>query len=241
MKCFLIPAVIFSITPLGLGQSAAQPSPGTIGATSPLGADFGQPLVNSPTGVPSQGGVGATSPLGADFGQPLGDNSQTTPAPYTDVANPAPCTSGGPGAVALSTFGGGGLSPTTGFTTSGIGAANTVSAPCNSVSSSSGVTGSLNFANSAATAPSANASTPASPVSVGLGTPDDANRNHLAEHKRPWRNRPRHKRTRYDGTRDDRPRLTAGSIRVDIANNDRAINSNPSRDIVFRRPRRGTG
>jgi hypothetical protein len=180
MKFFLITAVIVSITPLGLGQSAAQtdmPSPGTIGATSPLGSDFGRPLGNSPTGMPSQGDVGATSPLGADFGQPFGDNSQITPAPYTDVTNPAPCTSGGPGAVALSPFDGsglsptsGGLSPTTGFTTSGIGAANTMSAPCNSVSSSSGVTGSLNFANSAATAPSANASAPTSPVSLGLGT-----------------------------------------------------------------------
>ena len=176
---FLTTAVIVSITALGLGQGAAQtdtPSLGGIAATSPLGADFGQSSGNSAAGMPSPGGIGPPSPLGADFGQPLGDNSQTTPAPYTDVANPAPCTSGGPGAVALSTFGGGGLSPTsgglnptTGFTTSGIAAANTVSAPCNSVSSSSGVTGSLNFANSAATAPSANASTPASPVSLGLG------------------------------------------------------------------------
>ena len=151
-------------------------------ATSPLGADFGQTSGNSPTGMPSPGGIGATSPLGADFGQPLGDNSQTTPAPYTDVANPAPCTSGGPGAVDLSTFGGGGLSPTSGglspttsFTTSGIGAASTASAPCNSVSSSSGVTGILNSANSAATtAASANASAPVSPVSSGLGSPTTA-------------------------------------------------------------------
>jgi hypothetical protein len=188
MKSFLTAAVIVSITALGLGQSAAQTdtsSPGSIGATSPLGADFGQPLGNSPTGMPSQGGVGATSPLGADFGQPLGDNSQITPAPYTDVANPAPCTSGGPGAVALTTFGGcglnatsGGLSPTTSFTTSGIGAESTALAPCNSISSSSGVTGTLNSANSATTtAPSANASSPASPVLLGLGssTPATAN------------------------------------------------------------------
>jgi hypothetical protein len=130
--------------------------------------------------MPSPGGIGATSSLGADFGQPPGDNSQTTPAPYTDVVNPAPCTSGGPGAVALSTFGGGGLnptsgglSPTTGFTTSCIGAESTASTPCNSVSSSSGITGTLNSANSAATtAPSANA--PASPVSLGLGSPTTA-------------------------------------------------------------------
>ena len=146
---------------------------------------FRPDLGNSPTGMPSQGGIGATSPLGADFGQPLGDNSQTTPAPYTDVANPGPCASGGPGAVALSTFDGsglsptsGGLSPTTSFTTSGIGAESTASAPCNSVSSSSGVTGTLNFANSAATtAPSANASSAASPVSLGLGSSTTATAN----------------------------------------------------------------
>ena len=188
MKSFLTTAVIVSITALGLGQSAAQtdtPSPGSMAATSPLGADFGQTLGNSPTSMPSPGGIGATSPLGADFGQPIGDNSQTTPAPFTDAVRPGPCTSGGPGAVALSTFDGsglsptsGGLSPTTGFTTSGIGAESTALAPCNSISSSSGVTGTLNSANSAATnAPSANASSPASPVSLGLGssTPATAN------------------------------------------------------------------
>jgi hypothetical protein len=106
----------------------------------------------------------------------MGDNSQITPAPFSDATRPGPCTSGGPGAVALSPFDGnglsrtsGGLSPTTGFPTPGIGAAN--SAPCNSVSTSSGVTGSLGCANSAATSvPSANASSPASPVSSGLGS-----------------------------------------------------------------------
>ena len=80
MKSFLTTAVIVSITGLGLGQSAAQTdtsSPGSIGATSPLGADFGQTSGNSPTGMPSPGGIGATSPLGADFGQPPGDNSQS--------------------------------------------------------------------------------------------------------------------------------------------------------------------
>jgi hypothetical protein len=182
MKSFLTTAVIVSFTALGLGQSAAQtdtPSPGSIGATSPLGADFGQTLGNSRISAPSQGGINATSPLGADFGQPLGDNSQTTPTPYSDIATPGPCTSGGPGAVALSPFDGsglsttsGGLSPTNGFTTSGIGAASATSTPCNSVSSSSGVTGSLNFANSAAataTASGANSSAPVSPVSSGLG------------------------------------------------------------------------
>jgi hypothetical protein len=127
--------------------------------------------------MPIQGGMSATSPLGADFGQSLGDNSQITPAPFSNAARPGSCTRGGPGAVALSPFDGSGLSPTssglsptTDFTTSGIGAASTASAPCNSVSSSSGVTGSLNSANSAATSvQNANASSLASPVSSGLG------------------------------------------------------------------------
>ena len=53
----------------------------------------------------------------------------------------------------------------------------------------------------------------------------------------PWRNRPRHERSRYDGTRDDRPRLTADPVRIDIANSNVAINSDAIRDNVFRRPR----
>src|SRR3984957_6775546 len=166
MKSFLAAAVLLAITALGVGQSAAQTgasSPGSVGVTSPLGADFGQTSGNSPsaaqTGTPSPGGIGATSPLGADFGQTPGNNSQITPAPFT---NPAPCTSDGSGATGLSTFDGaglspisGGLSPTTGFTTSGIGAESSMSTPCNSVSSS----GVMSAPNSAATtATSANSS-----------------------------------------------------------------------------------
>jgi hypothetical protein len=172
MKLFAATAVMLALAVLGSRQGAAQTdasNPGRTGATSTLRA--------SRIRMPGQGGMSVTSPPEADFGVSLGDNSQTTPAPFSDVATPGPCTSGGPGAVALSTFGGrglsptsGGLSPTNGFTTSGIGAASTASAPCNSVSSSSGVTGSLNFANSAAaTASGANSSTPVSPVSSGLG------------------------------------------------------------------------
>jgi hypothetical protein len=173
---FLAAAALLAVIALGVGQSAAQTSASGMTPTSPLGADFGQTLGSSPIGMPSAGGIGATSPLGAGFGQSLGNNSQTTPVPFTDVANPGPCTSGGPGAAALSPFDGGGLSqtsgglsPTTDFTTSGIGAASTASAPCNSVSSSSGVTGSLNSANSAA-APSASAPSAALAVSSGLGS-----------------------------------------------------------------------
>src|SRR6476620_4155917 len=132
MKSFFAAAVLLAITALGVSQSAAQTgasSPGSIGATSPLGADFGQASGNSPsaalTGTPSPGGVGVTSPLGANFGQTPGNNSQFTPAPFT---NPAPCGDAS-GAAGLSTFDGaglspisGGLSPTTSFTTSGVGA-----------------------------------------------------------------------------------------------------------------------
>src|SRR5271169_5136996 len=74
MKSFLAAAVMLAITALGVGQSAAQTGasgPGSVGVTSPLGADFGQTSDNSPsaaqTGTPSPGGVGVTSPLGADF------------------------------------------------------------------------------------------------------------------------------------------------------------------------------
>src|SRR5580704_5751274 len=160
MKSFLAAALLLATTALGVGQSAAQTgasSPGSVGTTSPLGSDFGQAFGNSPsaaqTGVSSPGGVGATSPLGADFGQTPGNNSQITPAPFT---NPAPCASGGSGA--LGAFDGGGLSPTTGFTTSGIGAESTMSTPCNSVSSS----GVMSAPNSAATtATTANSSSSA--------------------------------------------------------------------------------
>jgi hypothetical protein len=172
-------AVMLAISVLGVGQGAAQtgttPSLPGIGATSPLGADFGPASGNSQSAAQSPGGIGATSPLGADFGQPPGNNSQTTPAPFTGVANSAPCTSGGPGAAALSTFDAGtlrptsgGLSPTNGFTTSGIGAESSASAPCDSVSTSSGVTGTLNSA--ATTTPSANSSASASSASSSPGS-----------------------------------------------------------------------
>jgi hypothetical protein len=107
MKSFHAALVMLAITALGVGQSAAQtgaPSLGGMGATSPLGADFGRSSGNSPsaaqTGTLS---IGATSPLGADFGQTPGNNSQITPAPFT---NPAPCASEGSGATGLSTFDG---------------------------------------------------------------------------------------------------------------------------------------
>src|ERR1700744_5552068 len=158
MKSFLAAAVLLAITALGVGQSAAQTGesgPGSVGETSPLGADFGQTSGKSPSaaqsGTPRPGDVGVTSPLGADFGQTPGNTSQITPAPFT---NSAPCTSDGSGATGLSTLDGGGLSPTSGglspttrFTTAGIGAASSMSTRCNSVSSS----GVMSAPNSAAT------------------------------------------------------------------------------------------
>src|SRR5271156_112570 len=188
MKSFLITAVILSITALGPGQSAAQtdtPSLGGMGATSPLGADLSQSPGNFPSAAQTgASSVGATSPLGADFGQTPGNNSQTTPAPFAGVANATPCTSGGPSAAALSTFDGGGLSPTSGglspttsFTTSGtpagLGAESSTSAPCNSVSSS----GVVSPPNSATTTSSANSSASASSASSSVGSPTTATAN----------------------------------------------------------------
>ena len=153
MKSFRAAAVILAITALGVGQSAAQ-----TGATSP-------------------GGMRATSPLGMDFGQ-TPDNSQSTTATTAGAANPAPCTSGGPGAAALSTFDGGGLSPTTSFMSSGmpagLGVESSTSAPCNSVSSS----GVMSAPNSAATsAPNTNSSASASSASSSVGSPTTATAN----------------------------------------------------------------
>jgi hypothetical protein len=138
MKSFLAAAVLLAATALGVGHSAAQ------------------------TGTSSPGSLGTTSPLGSDFGQTPGNNSQITPAPFT---NPAPC-SDGSGAAALSSFDGAGLSPTTSFTTSGVGAEST-STPCNSVSSS-GVTSAPNSA--ATTTSGANSSSMPSSASSSLGS-----------------------------------------------------------------------
>src|SRR4029077_2771635 len=179
MKSFLPAVAMLAITALGVGQSVAQTgtvSPGSIGPTSPLGANFGETSGKSESSAQTDNsnlGIGATSPLGADFGQTPGNNSQITPAPFT---NPAPCASGGSGALGAFDGGGlsptnGGLSPTTGFTTSGIGAESTMSTPCNSVSSS----GVMSAPNSAATtARSANSSSSASSASSSFGSPTTA-------------------------------------------------------------------
>ena len=212
IKFFHAAAVMLAITALGVGQSAAQ------------------------TGAPSPGGIAATSPLGADFGQTSGDDQSTGAA---GVASPAPCTNGPPGGAAPSTFNGGGLSPTSSFTTSGIpaglGAASGTSAPCNSVSRFRGYEY-PEFRNHDHT------ECKFFLISfiriVESRKPDDGNGKQLAEYREPWRNRPRHEQSWYDGTRDDRPRLTADPVRIDIANRNVAINSGPIRDIMFRRPQR---
>jgi hypothetical protein len=66
---------------------------------------------------------------------------------------------------------------------------------------------------------------------------DCANCKHPAEHKERWRSSPRHEQPGYDGARDKRPRLIADPIRIGIAKRSVAIDSDPSRNIVFRRPR----
>jgi len=191
------------------------------------------------------GGMGATSPLGADFGQTPG-SSQSSTVPFAGVAIPAPCTRGGPNAAALSTFDGGALSPTSGglspaasFATSGtpagLGAESSTSAPCNSVSSS----GVMSAPNSAATTVlSANSYSLPSSTSSGSSAPATANGSPNIKN---LGNRPRHQWSRYDGTRDDRPRLPADPVRIGIANRDVGISGDPSRDNVFRRHGHATG
>jgi hypothetical protein len=221
MKFFHAALVMLAITALGVGQSAAQ------------------------TGAPSPGGMGATSPLGADFGQTPG-SSQSSTVPFAGVAIPAPCTRGGPNAAALSTFDGGALSPTSGglspaasFATSGtpagLGAESSTSAPCNSVSSS----GVMSAPNSAATTVlSANSYSLPSSTSSGSSAPATANGSPNIKN---LGNRPRHQWSRYDGTRDDRPRLPSDPVRIGIANRDVGISGDPSRDNVFRRHGHATG
>jgi hypothetical protein len=76
---------------------------------------------------------------------------------------------------------------------------------------------------------------------VEFRTLHDGNRKHLAEYRQRWRNRPWHQRSRYDKTRDDRPRVTADPIWIGIANGNVGINGDPIRDIVFRRYGHATG
>ena len=213
IKFFHAAAVMLAITALGVGQSAAQ------------------------TGAPSPGGIGATSPLGADFGQTSGDDSKALVRRRCQSRALYKRTSWRGRAIHIQwrrtepnerSF------TTSGFTTSGLGAASGTSTPCNSVSSS-GVTSTPNSA--ATTTPSANSSSSASSASSSFESPTTATANSSPNTGEPWRNRPRHERSRYDGTRDDRPRLTADPVRIDIANSNVAINSDPIRDIVFRRPR----
>src|SRR5580700_2853925 len=161
MKSFRAAAVILAIIALGVGQSAAQ-----TGATSPGGM----------VGAPSPSGIGATSPLGMDFGQSP-DNSQSTTATTAGAANPAPCTSGLSGATGLSPFDGGGVSLAPSSNMSGLlgssGGRTSTAVPCNSVSSS----GVVSTPNSATITSSANSSASASSASSSVGSPTTATAN----------------------------------------------------------------
>ena len=124
-------------------------------------------------GAPSPSGMGATSPLGADFGQTPG-SSQSTTAPFAGVPNPAPCTSGLSGATGLSPFDGGGVSLFPSSSMSGLpggsGGTTSTAVPCNSVSSS----GVVSTPNSVTTTSSANSSASSSSASSSLGSPTTA-------------------------------------------------------------------
>ena len=72
MKPFHAAAVILAVAAFGVGQSSAQTN-----ATVP-------------------GSIGATSPLGAGFSDPAG-SSQSAAVPYSGGPNLAPCSAGSPG------------------------------------------------------------------------------------------------------------------------------------------------
>ena len=84
MKPFHAAAVILAVAAFGVGQSAAQTT-----ATVP-------------------GSIGASSPLGAGFSDPAG-SSQSAAVPYPGGANLAPCSAGSPDMPALPTFDGVGM------------------------------------------------------------------------------------------------------------------------------------
>jgi hypothetical protein len=115
MKPFHAAAVILAVAAFGVGQSAAQTT-----ATVP-------------------GSIGATSPLGAGFSDPAG-SSQSAAVPYSGSVNLAPCSAGTPVMPALPTFDGVGMNLATssevGAMPGAVGAATTTSVPCNSVSTS---------------------------------------------------------------------------------------------------------
>ena len=131
MKSFVEAAVMLAIAALVIGQSAAQ------------------------TGTPSPGGMGATSPLGADFSTPAA-SSQGTAMPYSGTANPAPCSTGNLGSATLPTFDGGGINLS--GLPGAAGVATSTSVPCNSVSSSGVMNSSISSATIATSSSSSSSS-----------------------------------------------------------------------------------
>jgi hypothetical protein len=134
MKPFHAAAVILAIAGFGVGQSAAQTS-----ATVP-------------------GSIGATSPLGAGFSDPAG-SSQSAAVPYSGGANPAPCSAGSPVMPALPIFDGVGMNQATSSLVGAMPGA-VASVPCNSVSTSGVMSSSNNSGTTATSSSSSSSSSP---------------------------------------------------------------------------------
>ena len=148
MKPFHAAAVILAVAGFGVGQSAAQTN-----ATVP-------------------GSIGATSPLGAGFSDPAG-SSQSAAVPYSGGANLAPCSAGSPVMPALPMFDGVGMNQATSSVVGGMPGA-VASVPCNSVSTS-GVMSSSNNSGTTATSSSSSSSSSATPTTaIANSTPNAA-------------------------------------------------------------------
>ena len=148
MKPFHAAAVILAVAGFGVGQSAAQTT-----ATVP-------------------GSIGATSPLGAGFSDPAG-SSQSAAVPYSGSVNLAPCSAGTPVMPALPMFDGVGMNQATSSVVGGMPGA-VASVPCNSVSTS-GVMSSSNNSGTTATSSSSSSSSSATPTTaIANSTPNAA-------------------------------------------------------------------
>ena len=148
MKPFHAAAVILAVAGFGVGQSAAQTN-----ATVP-------------------GSIGATSPLGAGFSDPAG-SSQSAAVPYSGGANLAPCSAGSPVMPALPMFDGVGMNQATSSVVGAMPGA-VASVPCNSVSTS-GVMSSSNNSGTTATSSSSSSSSSATPTTaIANSTPNAA-------------------------------------------------------------------
>jgi hypothetical protein len=147
MKPFHAAAVILAVTGFGVGQSPAQTN-----ATVP-------------------GSIGATSPLGAGFSDPAG-SSQSAAVPYSGGANLAPCSAGSPVMPALPMFDGVGMNQATSSVVGAMPGA-VASVPCNSVSTS-GVMSSSNNSGTTATSSSSSTSSSATPTTATANSTPNA-------------------------------------------------------------------